>query len=128
MTLAKIDTSLSEIATIILCACFPVMPRFLRIVRDQTLGITTASSRRAKTGVQLSDKDIDTTAFKAARCGNCQRDALCTSHHEPFNSTAWHSADAEAGAGDKPSETQSGIQRTVSIEMTTQKARAKDWV
>ena len=123
---ANVNISVAEPGSIILCTCFPLMPRFLKIVRNQALKITTSSSRRVKPAEEYSNKNIETVAFTPAACEECRDNVSCASHRDLDSTTVWHGNGV--GSSGKPFDMDRGIHRTVSIELTTQKASTRNWV
>ena len=79
-TLTEVQSSrLAEITTIILCTCFPMMPRFVKLIKNRRgprygsenyLGYSGDSSKRSRRSQKIEP---------CGDCASCVRDMLCES-------------------------------------------------
>ncbi|KKA21663.1 Integral membrane protein [Rasamsonia emersonii CBS 393.64] len=123
---------LAENASVILCTCFPVMPRFLKVVRSYTQRTITGSSHhssrdRSKYGYGNTRESRTAAVFQPSRCPYCHDESPCVAHRN-LNGDAALWQDAEVALGDKSNDLRSDIQKTVSIELTSQRTHARDLV
>lgn len=152
----NIHFSLAENASVILCTCFPVMPRFFKVVRSYTKRTITGSSHstskeRSKYGYgmynNITRNNRTMTVFPAAaaasvaRCPDCHDELPCMSHRNLSSgesASSWQDTEVGVALSENVNTNNKshhhdlartgGIQKTVSIELTSQRTHARDLV